>query len=85
MASYDFNSFVHNFINQHKSNIMKFTSRSYMKPTPANLRHLGDGLLGVSATITAAAISAGNDTLAYIALGIGVLGKFLTNFFEDNE
>ena len=62
---------------------MKFSTRSYMKPTPRNLRKLGDGLLGVSATITAAAITAGNDILAYIALGVGVIGKFLTNFFED--
>ena len=62
---------------------MKFTSRSYMKPTPKNLRHLGDGLLGVSATITAAAITGGNDLLAYIALGVGVIGRFLTDFFED--
>ena len=62
---------------------MKLTSRSYMKPTPKNLRHFGDALLGVSATITAAAITAGNDILAYIALGVGVIGKFLTNFFEE--
>ena len=55
-----------------------------MKPTPKNLRHLGDGLLGASTAITGYAISAGNNTLAYIALGIGVIGKFLTDFFEDN-
>jgi len=63
---------------------MKFSQRSYGKPTPKNLRRLGDALLGVSATITAAAITGGNDLLAYISLGIGVIGKFLTNFFEDS-
>lgn len=62
---------------------MKFSSRSYMKPTPRNLRRLGDGLLAVSATITGAAIAGGNDILAYISLGIGVMGKFLTNFFTE--
>jgi len=56
-----------------------------MKATPRNLKHFGDALLGVSATITAAAITAGNDWLAYIALGVGVIGKFLTNFFEDES
>jgi len=44
---------------------MKFSTRSYMQPTPRNLRHLGDALLGVSATITAAAIAGGNNVLAY--------------------
>ena len=62
---------------------MKFTSRSYMKPTPKNLRRLGDGLLGASTLITGYAISVGNSTLAYIALAIGSIGKFLTNFFEE--
>ena len=64
---------------------MKFTSRSYMKPTPKNLRHLGDGLLGASAFITAGAVAGGYDKLAFVALGIGVIGKFLTNFFEDEK
>jgi len=63
--------------------IMKFSNRSYMQPTPRNLRKLGDALLGVSAAITASAIAGGNDILAYISLGIGVIGKFLTNFFAE--
>ena len=62
---------------------MKFSARSYTQPTPRNLRRLGDGLLAVSATITGAAIAGGNDILAYIALGFGVVGKFLTNFFAE--
>lgn len=63
---------------------MKFSQRSYMQPTPRNLRKFGDGLLAVSATITAASIAGGNDILAYISLGVGVLGKFLTNFFSED-
>jgi len=62
---------------------MKFSSRSYMQPTPRNLRRFGDGLLGVSAAITSAGIAGGNDILAYISLGVGILGKFLTNFFAE--
>ena len=62
---------------------MKFSRRSYGKATPKNLMNLGNALMGVSATITAAAITGGNNTIAYIALGIMVLGRFLTDFFED--
>lgn len=62
---------------------MKFSHRSYMKATPSNMRKLGDGLLAVSATITSASIAGGNDILAYISLGVGVVGKFLTNFFAE--
>jgi len=62
---------------------MKFSSRSYMQPTPKNLRRFGDGLLAVSATITSASIASGNNVLAYISLGVGVMGKFLTNFFAE--
>jgi len=62
---------------------MKFSQRSYGQPTPRNLRRLGDGLLAVSAVITSSAIAGGNDVLAYISLGLGVIGKFLTNFFAE--
>ena len=62
---------------------MKFSHRSYMQPTPRNLRRFGDGLLAVSATITGTAIASGNNVLAYISLGAGILGKFLTNFFAE--
>jgi len=57
--------------------------KGYYKSTPIFWRKLGDGLLAVSVTITSASIAAGNDVLAYISLGIGVIGKFLTNFFAE--
>jgi hypothetical protein len=47
------------------------------------MRNLGDGLLAVSTTITSASIASGNDVLAFIRLGVGVVGKFLTNFFAE--
>lgn len=62
---------------------MKLSHRNYMKPTPKNMRRLGDGLLAMSATITSASIASGNDVLAYVSLGFGVIGKFLTNFFAE--
>jgi hypothetical protein len=62
---------------------MNFNKRNYMQPTPKNYRRLGDGLLAVSTTITSASIASGNDVLAFISLGVGVVGKFLTNFFAE--
>ena len=62
---------------------MKFSQRSYFQPTPRNWRKLGDALLGVSAVITGTAIASGHDVLAYISLGFGIVGKFLTDFFAE--
>lgn len=56
--------------------------RNYMKPTPRNMRKLGDGLLAISTSITAYAIADGSNTIAMISLITGVAGKFLTNFFS---
>lgn len=57
--------------------------KAYWRPTPKKLRLLGDSLLGVSLFITSSAIATGNDVVAYISLGIGVVGKFMTNFFKE--
>ena len=62
---------------------MKFSSRSYMQPTPRNLRKLGDAVLSVALFITAAAIAKDVDVLGYISLFLGGAGKFLTNFFAE--
>lgn len=57
--------------------------KNYYKPTPAKWRKLGDALLAVSTMITAASIATSHSYFALIALGIGVAGKFLTNFFNE--
>ncbi len=62
---------------------MKFSHRSYMQPTPRNLRKLGDATLSVAAFIVATAIAKDLEVLGYISLGFGVMGKFLTNFFAE--
>lgn len=62
---------------------MKTATNKYYKNTPLFWRKLGDSLLGVSTIITASAIANGNNTLAYISLGMGAAGKFLTNFFSE--
>ena len=56
---------------------------NYFKPTPKRLRMLGDALLGVSLFITSSAIATDNDVVAYIALSVGIVGKFFTNFFKE--
>lgn len=57
---------------------------SYYNPTPKKWRKLGDALLGVSTTITGFAIYEDVKWIAYTALIVGVIGKFLTNFFTED-
>jgi len=62
---------------------MKFSQRNYMQPTPKNWRKFGDGLLSVAGGLTAFAIAKDIETMAYISLCIGLVGKFMTNFFAE--
>lgn len=58
--------------------------KNYYKPTPAKWRKLGDALLAVSTIITTYAVA--DDLAKWIpitALLLGVIGKFLTNFFSS--
>ena len=55
----------------------------YYAPTPAKWRKLGDALLGVSTTITGFAIYEDVKWIAITAVIIGVVGKFLSNFFSE--
>jgi hypothetical protein len=54
----------------------------YYAPTPVKWRKLGDALLGISTTITGFAIYEEIKWIAITALILGVIGKFLTNFFS---
>lgn len=59
--------------------------KNYAKPTPKKWRQLGDSLLGVSTMITTYAIADDWAKWAQItALILGVVGKFLTNFFTED-
>jgi hypothetical protein len=57
--------------------------KDYYSPTPKKWRKLGDALLGVSTTITGFAIMENHKWIAFTALALGVIGKFLTNFFGE--
>ena len=54
-------------------------------PTPKKWRKLGDALLAVSTAITGFALYENVKWVALTALITGVIGKFLTNFFTEEE
>ena len=57
----------------------------FKAPTPKIWRQLGNGLLAVSVAISGYTIYANEEVIALISMICGVIGKFLTNFFvEDN-
>jgi hypothetical protein len=57
---------------------------NYWKPTPKKWRKIGDSLLAASTVITSAAIIGNYHAVGLIALIVGAIGKFLTNFFADD-
>jgi hypothetical protein len=63
---------------------LKFGLSEYSKPTPRKLRRLGDGLLLASTLVTNETMVV-NPTIASISLIAGVIGKFLTNFFSQED
>lgn len=56
---------------------------NYKKPTPAKWRKLGDAFLAVAlyGEVHSQTIS---PTAGAILIYVGILGKFLTNFFSKN-
>jgi hypothetical protein len=68
-----------------KYNMYNKMLRNYYKPTPVKWRKLGDALLAVSVTITGFAMYENVQWVALTALITGVIGKFLTNFFKDDD
>lgn len=69
---------------------------NYYKPTPKKWRKIGDAILAVGVFVTSGGLLA-FDTLSQIftpkelkviigiALILGVLGKFITNLFKEDE
>ncbi len=55
---------------------------NYYKPTPVRMRKIGDALLGVSLIAIPTELS-GYSWVSISLFAIGVIGKFLTNFFAD--
>lgn len=62
---------------------IKFDLSGYYKPTPKNLRKLGDSLLGMSQFLTGYSVIMEEKWLALICIAVGTIGKGLTNFFTE--
>lgn len=58
--------------------------KNYYKPTPKKMRQLGDSLLSVGAFIGSYAAFADQKWVAISAFILGVMGKFITNFWKDD-
>jgi hypothetical protein len=63
---------------------MKTLGKHYAKPTPKRWRQLGDALLGI-ALMGIPSTLAGHEWIGITMFGLGVIGKFLTNFFKDDD
>ena len=55
----------------------------YAKPTPRNMRKLGDALLAVSTMLSTYAVAEDMKYFALATILIGAIGKFFTNFFAE--
>ena len=75
---------------------MKISIKSYWAPTPKKWRKIGDAILAVGTFVTAGAlleydkmkeIFTPQEVKAIIAVAfvLGVVGKFLTNFFTTED
>jgi len=74
----------------------QFSRKAYFKPTPKKLRVLGDTLLAMFGGYGVASIfEAISETdpkirktkliIAVSAVELGMLGKYFTNFYKENE
>ena len=64
---------------------IKFGARSYMQPTPKNLKNLGKGLIGLALVLTTAATAKNVEWLSYVGVGITAFATFLVDFFGEHE
>ena len=67
----------------HEKSNWKLKFKGYYEPTPQLFRKIGDSLMGISSAVTGYAIVEDSKALALTFLIIGVVGKFLSNFFTE--
>lgn len=58
---------------------------NYFKPTPKRVRVLGDSLAGSAVFIATISMVSGYEKIAIAVAIIGMVGKFLSNFFTDEN
>jgi len=59
--------------------------KRYNSTTPAQWRKVGNALVAVSVMISGYTVYTDMKVVAIITLVIGIVGKFLTNFFVEDD
>lgn len=62
----------------------KMSWNNYFKPTPKRIKILGDSLAGSAVFIATISMVNGYEKIAVAVAVIGMVGKFLSNFFADD-
>jgi hypothetical protein len=63
---------------------MKLGFKEYFKPTPKRIRILGDSLAAAGTFGASIVILNGHPLAGTIVMIIGVVGKFISNFFSED-
>jgi hypothetical protein len=64
---------------------VKFGWKYYFKPTPKRLRILGDSLAAASIFVSGLAMVSGYERIAIGVAVSGWVGKFISNFFSNEN
>jgi hypothetical protein len=64
---------------------LKKVKSNYFKPTPKKWRQIGDALLAVALYAQTQESLNGYSTFMQVVSVLGIVGKFLTNFFVEEE
>ena len=64
---------------------MKFGWKHYLKPTPKRIRIFGDSLAAGSLFVAGLSMVNGYEKIAIGVAILGWVGKFLSNFFADEN
>jgi len=64
---------------------MKFGWKRYFEPTPKRMRVFGDSLAAAGTFGASIVILNGHPIVGTIIMVIGVVGKFISNFFSDEN
>ena len=64
---------------------MNFGWKHYFSPTPKRLRVLGDSLAGAGTFGATIVILNGHPIAGTVIMVVGVVGKFISNFFTDES
>lgn len=62
---------------------MKFTWKSYFKPTPKRIRIVGDSIVAAATFAASISVLNGHPMAGTIIMIVGAFGKFISNFFAD--